>query len=546
MEGKGEFKVDDSRSEKSTSNSSSTASGLKSIGLLASISLVVNNVTGPGVPQLPNMFAESGWLLPAIVLLGVWGMSTLSATMFCEAMRKIPGNENFSGRAEYTTVVRHYFGERSYRASLIGLSGALQALNIVSVVQSARVMDNLISKVFGQSCALNFSPFQNWWTDSSGTGMPLAGSNEFFSCIDTLDLAQGNAWGCHLVLTAGFVLTASMAIPCGWLNLDDNMPLQMIAFGLTCVCWCIWIAASASSMDDLSTLPAINTDPHTGSQAAVLGTILFNFGFVTTVPSWVNEKRENVSVNKSLWMATALCVLVMFAVGLPGAAAFGHVLQGPVSATCPEQVSNPSFNCPNDLLQIFVNPVGAATDGLPSWWQATGPNFLLAGSVYLFPIVAVVSSIPIYSIVVKYNLRENGMSRAWSFFWGAIFPWLAALPLLYMPNMLSQLVNFSSLIFVSITDFIVPWALYVKLQKQRMMEEEREEWARQTDSLKTAQTEGVHYAIPQWLAFSPWTKIVFAIGFATILGLASTVATVMTIMEGTYTLDRQVCALVGS
>jgi hypothetical protein len=36
-----------------------------------------------------------------------------------------------------------------------------------------------------------------------------------------------------------------------------------------------------------------NSNPTTGSQAGVLGTILFNFGFVTTVPSWVNEKKPS-------------------------------------------------------------------------------------------------------------------------------------------------------------------------------------------------------------------------------------------------------------
>ena len=33
-----------------------------------------------------------------------------------------------------------------------------------------------------------------------------------------------------------------------------------------------------------------------------------------------------------------------------------------------------------------------------------------------------------------------------------------------MPNILAQFVNFTSLLFVSFTDFIVPWALYIQLQ----------------------------------------------------------------------------------
>ena len=104
-----------------------------------------------------------------------------------------------------------------------------------------------------------------------------------------------------------------------WRNsLDDNMIIQVLAFFLTFVCWGIWIAASLDSpafQEGTWHIPAINTDAKTGSQAAVLGTILFNFGFVTTVPSWVNEKKPHVSVNKTVWISTFCCNLVFFAIG---------------------------------------------------------------------------------------------------------------------------------------------------------------------------------------------------------------------------------------
>ena len=81
--------------------------GSKTIGTFAGIALLINNITGPGVPGLPNMFSEAGWLSPTIILLLIWSMSSLSATMYCEAMRRIPGNEHFRGRLEYTSIVAH-------------------------------------------------------------------------------------------------------------------------------------------------------------------------------------------------------------------------------------------------------------------------------------------------------------------------------------------------------------------------------------------------------------------------------------------------------
>lgn len=71
--------------------------GGKNISYFAGIALLINNITGPGVPQLPNMFAEAGWLQPTILIIAIWLMTSTSTVMYCEAMRKIPGNEHFRG-----------------------------------------------------------------------------------------------------------------------------------------------------------------------------------------------------------------------------------------------------------------------------------------------------------------------------------------------------------------------------------------------------------------------------------------------------------------
>eukprot|EP00966_Prymnesium_polylepis_P238759 5521898-Prymnesium_polylepis.1 len=52
------------------------------------------------------------------------------------------------------------------------------------------------------------------------------------------------------------------------------------------------------------------------------------------------------------------------------------------------------------------------------------------------------------------------------FMWGVLFPWVISLPLLYIPDMLADVINLTSLIFVSFTDFIVPFCLFVHLQRR--------------------------------------------------------------------------------
>ena len=45
--------------------------------------------------------------------------------------------------------------------------------------------------------------------------------------------------------------------------------------------------------------------------------MIFNFGFLTTVPSWLNEKNGKVSVSKASWVSILLS-LVMYVEGAWG------------------------------------------------------------------------------------------------------------------------------------------------------------------------------------------------------------------------------------
>lgn len=526
--------------------SASSGFGLKEITMFSGIVLLINNITGPGVPQLPCMFIEAGWLAPVICLLSVWVMTSISASMYTQAMSFMPGNSQFDKRYEYSTIVHYYFGRGWYIAAQIGLNGALQSLNIISVVQSAQVMDNAISAIFGKSCGLNITPFGVDSFDGSGT---LSGSDEFFSCIDTSSLDNGNAWGCHVILSLGFVITAAMAIPCGRWNLDDNMIIQQVAFVLTVACWIIWMLATFTAGTEPSqALPAVNNNPQTGTLAGVVGNILFNFGFVTTVPSWVNEKKNGVPVNRSLWSATTLCIVIYLVIGLPGAYVFNDFLQGPVKGNCLQNVIDSDYNCPNDLMQLFTGStavINGVKTNITPWHNNSFLTFVLKTSVYLFPIVAVVSSIPVFSIVIKYNLQENGFSSASGFLWGVVFPWVVAFPLLYMPNALAQVVNFTSLVFVSFTDFIVPFSLYFVLQDRRKEQRSALLAAHKEDTEEPKLEEYLSMAEKE-LHESSYAKKVIAVTMGLFLSGLAFAGTYLTIEQGTYQLDEHTCALTGS
>ena len=55
------------------------------------------------------------------------------------------------------------------------------------------------------------------------------------------------------------------------------------------------------------------------------GVVLFNYTYTITVPSWLNEKRQSVSVNRSIWSATIFSSLIYVSFGIMAAAAFKTV-----------------------------------------------------------------------------------------------------------------------------------------------------------------------------------------------------------------------------
>jgi amino acid permease len=120
---------------------------------------------------------------------------------------------------------------------------------------------------------------------------------------------------------------------------------------------------------------------------------VLNYAFVMTVPSWCNEKRRSSNVNKVVWSSVGISTAFFLAVAVFGAMAFPN-LGGEDILTKLNQASN-------------------------------GNSVLTEVSVYLFPIIAVASSIPVFSIIIRYNLMENGIcGKLWANIWAVVLPWV--------------------------------------------------------------------------------------------------------------------------
>eukprot|EP01060_Flectonema_neradi_P022921 TRINITY_DN3113_c2_g1_i3.p1 TRINITY_DN3113_c2_g1~~TRINITY_DN3113_c2_g1_i3.p1 ORF type:complete len:537 (+),score=101.58 TRINITY_DN3113_c2_g1_i3:577-2187(+) len=279
-------------------------------------------------------------------------------------------------------------------------------------------MDEALIELFGKSCAVQI---YNNETASIGGKFGL-------DCISEASEGSGESpFGPKAyVVSIGYAVVLVVALPLGYWNLDDNIWVQNFAFCGLCfiVCeWCIQALVHGIDFDK-------NDVPVAGSDQSQIGTVLFNYAFVTTVPSWVNEKKVGVPINKSIWGSSFLGTMMFLFTGLLCAGAWD--------------------SSSGNLLSLLTK---SSTPGVGNLTRALA---------YLFPIIALVTSIPIFSIIVRYNLLENNLCGPfWASFWGAVFPWLAAIAL-YTGDALDDVVNWSGLLTIVPLNFALPAWFYIQ------------------------------------------------------------------------------------
>ncbi len=168
---------------------------------------------------------------------------------------------------------------------------------------------------------------------------------------------------------------------------------------------------------------------------AVLGNIILNYAFIMTVPSWCNEKRRSSNVNHTVWASVGISTLCYVVIGVMGAMAFSDLHGG-------------------DILTAINN--------------ANGHTLIDQISVYLFPLIAVASSIPIYSIIMRYNLVENGLcSVRVANLVAVLLPWLLVIPMTAGNSIFNSVSNFTSIAFQLPINLMVPFVIYVMAMRRK-------------------------------------------------------------------------------
>ncbi len=380
--------------------------GGPTLGFWSSMVLLVNNITGPGMLALPLAFSRGGVLLTVMALLFYAIIGGAAAIFAAAAISRVPPHIRAAhgGRLEFCPLVSHYLNGRYELPTQLLYHFSLQVKTIASIIVSAQVMDKLCVWATGSVHALQLSPSLSIVSDTAANMIPFESAGP-------------------ILISSGYIISAVFFLPLGFFNMDENIIFQwgaaIIMAGVLAMFGVHFSAADMAAAD----LPW-GVGP---SVMVSIGIVMFCFTFTDTVPSWYNEKKPSVPTAKTLSYATGISTAIYIFMGLLGALAYPAIQTG-------------------NVLELLADKRS---------------SLLVQLSTYLFSLSTIGLGIPIFCIIMRYNLYVGRVTSAgWARFWGALFPWLVSF-ILYQGTGYVRFVNWSSLLVTSLTNFVLPAYIYL-------------------------------------------------------------------------------------
>lgn len=94
----------------------------------------------------------------------------------------------------------------------------------------------------------------------------------------------------YFIFTFGFLFTAALVIPLGFFSLVENIAVQMTSFIVLTAILIQWTVSFVQEGLEPSLLPASGSN-----STMVLGIVIFNYSFITTVRHYLFNHVENHS-----------------------------------------------------------------------------------------------------------------------------------------------------------------------------------------------------------------------------------------------------------
>eukprot|EP01133_Synstelium_polycarpum_P010702 gene10702-12447_t len=373
--------------------------GEKAITQIGSFIFIVNQIYGPGVLSIPVVFQQAGWVMTLVSLTFFLFISAMASTLLCESLALIPGNRTFEKHIEYSVAIKYYFGKKAHFGFQILNNFCIQCYNIASIAICAQSMDQFLVFIFKKTFALSFQ-------------------HGFMAFEDTQTLYNHG-----INISLGYVIICAIAIPMSFMNLDDNVKIvQTLSFIFLFVLIGEFIVQYCINGLVTSRVPAFGSNY--GQLASVF---IFSWAYPMFIPSWVNEKKDIVNVNKAVWYSGLFSWFGYLFIGLLGAFAYS-----------------------------------LSSDNILNIMGSSGSSDVTRIASYLFSLGVILPGIPVCFITTRYNLYVGYIcGRKMSYFWGVIAPWLISF-VFCNTKIFANFLNWSSLIFNSLVNFIIPFILYIR------------------------------------------------------------------------------------
>ncbi|CAH1762705.1 15038_t:CDS:2 [Entrophospora sp. SA101] len=221
------------------------------ISFLGSVALLVSSMTGPGLVTNSRMVDVKPMICVAIVIM----LSATASLFLCEALSAIPGNNNFQKKIEFSSLSTLLISNK-YKCLMMQciLFISIQSINIACIILSAQTMDSLMISLLGKTCGIGIYP-------DSGV-----------FCVYK-QLPDGSPFGDKTMLV-------TFVMPLGLMDLVDNVRIQIVLIFIVMS----WIITFCFHGLNKEFVPIIGDDI-----SQVVGTILLNYSFIITIPSWIND-----------------------------------------------------------------------------------------------------------------------------------------------------------------------------------------------------------------------------------------------------------------
>lgn len=377
--------------------------GKRTIGTLGSICLLVNNCLGPGLVQMNGQMQLSGWL-PVVVAIFLFGLlSLVCCWMLLYAQSQV--NSSLT-RVEFTGICEYFFPKYLFYFCMLFYILTMMVQCISGIQQTTQLMDLMITRLFGESCALEIYP--------AFFSTPCSSEDHGFSVF-----AAGSG-----VISLGYLASALLAIPFGFFPLEESILFQIISCAIMAICL-ILLGVDLSFVGyESSRLPTVGT-----SLSGLVGLMMFNFSLAFSLPSWNNERKTSVSVQKTVGNSILIGSVTMVIIGVLAALAFP-----------------PDLDSDKNLIDLA---------------NSTNRGLTIA-AVYIFSLANNVTTVPVFSIMIRYTLMEHKIiKKAWIANILAIaLPWLLVVPF-STGSGFNKMIDFGGSIFIGVTCFVAPPILFI-------------------------------------------------------------------------------------